>query len=321
MHSLSHWEVTVSIQLSQRHSRWYRFRKTVLNNWVLYLFVLPSFIYITVFHYFPLYGIQIAFRNYKPARGIWGSEWVGLKYFTKFLNSYNAWEIIRNTLVISLYEMLVFPLPILLALVLHYTPLVRLKKFTQSVTYAPYFISVVVMCGLLVSFFSQSGIVNQLGKLIFGAKPVDFMSQDQYWRALYVGSGVWRTAGYSAVIYIAALTGVSPELHEAAIVDGANRLQRIVHIDIPSILPTIVILLILKSGRLMSVGFQKAYLLQNDLNTSVSEIISTYVYKMGLQKGQYSLSTAVGLFNNIINFILVLSVNRISNKVTGSGLW
>lgn len=297
-----------------------RFKKQILRNWVLYLFVLPAFVYITVLHYFPLYGIQIAFRNYKPARGIWGSSWVGLKYFEKFLTSYNAWEIIRNTLVISFYEMIVFPVPILLALVIHYTPFQGLRKVTQSMTYAPYFISVVVMCGMLTSFFSSSGIVNQIIKLC-GGSPVDFLNYEKYWRTMYVGSGVWRTSGYNAVIYIAALAGVSPELHEAATMDGANRMQRIWHIDIPSILPTIVILLVLRCGRLMSVGFQKAYLLQNDLNLGVSEIIATYVYKMGLQKGQYSLSTAVGLFNNIINFLLVISVNKISNKLTGSGLW
>lgn len=299
---------------------WRQFKRRILRNWVLYLFVLPAFIYITVLHYVPLYGIQIAFRNYKPARGIWGSSWVGLKYFEKFLTSYNAWEIIRNTLIISFYEMLMFPVPILLALVIHYTPFKGLRKMTQSVTYAPYFISVVVMCGLLTSFFSSSGIVNQLIRVL-GGNTVDFLNYEEYWRALYVGSGVWRTSGYNAVIYIAALAGVSPELHEAATMDGANRVQRIWHIDIPSILPTIVILLVLRCGRIMSVGFQKAYLLQNDLNLGVSEIIATYVYKMGLQKGQYSLSTAVGLFNNIINFLLVISVNKISDKLTGSGLW
>ena len=297
-----------------------RFRRKVLSNWMLYLFVLPTLAYIVIFHYLPLYGIQIAFRNYKPARGIWGSDWVGFKYFIKFFNSYNFYEIVRNTLVISFMEMLMFPMPILLALVLHYTPIAWLRKFTQSVTYAPYFISVVVLCGMVVAFFSQSGIINQLS-LKLGGQVVDYMNFPKYWRALYVGSGVWRQTGYSAVIYIAALAGVSPELHEAAIVDGANRMQRIWHIDIPGILPTIVILLILRCGRVMSVGFQKAYLLQNDLNLEVSEIISTYVYKMGLQKGQYSLSTAVGLFNNVINFLLVISVNKAANVLTGSGLW
>ncbi len=297
-----------------------QFRRKVLSNWMLYLFVLPTLAYIVIFHYLPLYGIQIAFRNYKPARGIWGSDWVGFKYFIKFFNSYNFYEIVRNTLVISFMEMLMFPMPILLALVLHYTPIAWLRKFTQSVTYAPYFISVVVLCGMVVAFFSQSGIINQIS-LKLGGQAVDYMNFPKYWRALYVGSGVWRQTGYSAVIYIAALAGVSPELHEAAIVDGANRMQRIWHIDIPGILPTIVILLILRCGRVMSVGFQKAYLLQNDLNLEVSEIISTYVYKMGLQKGQYSLSTAVGLFNNVINFLLVISVNKAANVLTGSGLW
>lgn len=304
-----------------RSSAWRRFQKNVLRNWVLYLFILPSFIYLTVFHYFPIYGIQIAFRNYKPSRGIWESEWVGLKYFKSFLTSYNAWTIIRNTLVISLYQMLTFPVPIILALVLHYTPIMWLKKATQSITYAPHFISTVVLCGIIVAFFSQTGIVNQIGRLLFGAASIDYMSYSQYWRGLYVGSGIWQNAGYNAIIYIAALAGVSSELHEAAIVDGANRIRRIWHIDLPSIMPTIIILLIMQCGKVMNVGFQKAYLLQNDLNASVSEVISTYVYKMGLNKGKYSLSTAVGLFNNVINFTLVILVNKIANKVSGSGLW
>ena len=304
-----------------RSSAWRRFQKNVLRNWVLYLFILPSFIYLTVFHYFPIYGIQIAFRNYKPSRGIWESEWVGLKYFKSFLTSYNAWTIIRNTLVISLYQMLTFPVPIILALVLHYTPIMWLKKATQSITYAPHFISTVVLCGIIVAFFSQTGIVNQIGQLLFGAASIDYMSYSQYWRGLYVGSGIWQNAGYNAIIYIAALAGVSSELHEAAIVDGANRIRRIWHIDLPSIMPTIIILLIMQCGKVMNVGFQKAYLLQNDLNASVSEVISTYVYKMGLNKGKYSLSTAVGLFNNVINFTLVILVNKIANKVSGSGLW
>lgn len=301
--------------------RWRRFKKTVLRNWMLYLFILPSFVYILVFHYFPIYGIQIAFRNYKPSRGIWGSQWAGLKYFRKFLTSYNAWTIIRNTIVISLYQMLAFLVPILLALVLHYTPILRLKKITQSITYAPHFISTVVLCGIITAFFSQSGIINQLGRILFGAQAVDYMSYPRYWRSLFVGSGIWQNTGYNAIIYIAALAGVSSELHEAAIMDGANRVQRIWHIDIPSIMPTIIILLIMQCGKVMNVGFQKAYLLQNDLNTSVSEVISTYVYKMGLNKGQYSLSTAVGLFNNVINFTLVILVNKAANKLSGSGLW
>ena len=211
---------------------WRRFKKNVLRNWTLYLFVLPSFLYITIFHYGPLYGIQIAFRNYKPARGIWNSPWVGLKYFEKFLTSYNCWELIRNTLILSFYELMMFPVPIVLALIIHYTPIRWLRKSTQSITYAPYFISVVVMCGMLTTFFSSTGIVNQIIKIL-GGNAIDFMNYEEYWRPLYVGSGVWRTSGYNAVIYIAALAGVSPELHEAATVDGANRLQRIWHIDIP----------------------------------------------------------------------------------------
>ena len=297
-----------------------RFRRKVLSNWMLYLFVLPTLAYIVIFHYLPLYGIQIAFRNYKPARGIWGSDWVGFKYFIKFFNSYNFYEIVRNTLVISFMEMLMFPMPILLALVLHYTPIAWLRKFTQSVTYAPYFISVVVLCGMVVAFFSQSGIINQIS-LKLGGQAVDYMNFPKYWRALYVGSGVWRQTGYSAVIYIAALAGVSPELHEAAIVDGANRMQRIWHIDIPGILPTIVILLILRCGRVMSVGFQKAYLLQNDLNLPVSDIIATYTYRYGIIKSDISYSSAVGLMNSLVNSVMLITVNYITGKMSDNALF
>ncbi|MGN0970646.1 MAG: sugar ABC transporter permease, partial [Aristaeellaceae bacterium] len=184
---------------ARRTSRWVQFKKTILRNWVLYLFILPSFVYVVVFHYFPIYGIQIAFRNYRPARGIWGSQWVGLKYFEKFLTSYNAWTIIRNTVVISLYQILTFPLPICLALVLHYTPITWLKKSTQTITYAPHFISTVVLCGMVTSFFSQYGIINQLGRILFGTKAIDFMSYPRYWRALFVGSGIWQNTGYNAI--------------------------------------------------------------------------------------------------------------------------
>lgn len=308
-------------QNSLNTSLWHRFKRDYLRNWMLYLFILPSFVYVVVLCYFPIYGVQIAFRDYRPARGILGSTWVGLKHFERFLGSYNAKTIIKNTLIISFYQMLTFPIPIILALIINYTPLPRLKKFTQSVTYAPHFISTVVLCGMIMSFFSQQGVVNQIGSKLFGTKMIDFMSYPEYWRSLFVGSGIWQNAGYRAVIYIAALAGVSYELHEAAIIDGANRMQRIWHIDIPSILPTIVILLIMQCGTIMNVGFQKAYLLQNSLNLDVSEVISTYVYKQGLQKAQYSLSSAVGLFNNVINFLLVITVNHVAKKVTGSGMW
>lgn len=292
------------------------------QSWQLYVLLLPAVAYLIIFHYIPLYGVQIAFRDYRPRNGFLGSTWVGLKHFKYFLHSPQFPQLMRNTVLLSLYSLIfTFPLPILLALLLNECGSVGYKKFVQNVTYAPHFISTVVLCGIITAFFSQSGIINQLGRILFGAQAVDYMSYPRYWRSLFVGSGIWQNTGYNAIIYIAALAGVSSELHEAAIMDGANRVQRIWHIDIPSIMPTIIILLIMQCGKVMNVGFQKAYLLQNDLNTSVSEVISTYVYKMGLNKGQYSLSTAVGLFNNVINFTLVILVNKAANKLSGSGLW
>ena len=292
------------------------------QSWQLYVLLLPAVAYLIIFHYIPLYGVQIAFRDYRPRNGFLGSTWVGLKHFKYFLHSPQFPQLMRNTVLLSLYSLIfTFPLPILLALLLNECGSVGYKKFVQNVTYAPHFISTVVLCGIITAFFSQSGIINQLGRILFGAQAVDYMSYPRYWRSLFVGSGIWQNTGYNAIIYIAALAGVSSELHEAAIMDGAIRVQRIWHIDIPSIMPTIIILLIMQCGKVMNVGFQKAYLLQNDLNTSVSEVISTYVYKMGLNKGQYSLSTAVGLFNNVINFTLVILVNKAANKLSGSGLW
>lgn len=301
--------------------RWRRFKKTVLRNWMLYLFILPSFVYILVFHYFPIYGIQIAFRNYKPSRGIWGSQWAGLKYFRKFLTSYNAWTIIRNTIVISLYQMLAFPVPILLALVLHYTPILRLKKITQSITYAPHFISTVVLCGMVIAFTApDTGIINSLVVLL-GGKSVDYMTQESSWRAIYVISDIWKNTGWSSIIYLAALAGIDPQLHESAQIDGASRLQRVWHINLPGIRQTIILLFILDCGKIMSVGFEKAYLLQNALNLPVSEIISTYVYKTGVQGAKFSYTTAIGLFNSLVNVMMLLIVNRISRALSDTSLF
>lgn len=295
-------------------------KRSIRRNWVLYLFILPTFVYLVIFHYWPLYGVQIAFKNFKPAKGIWGSDWVGLKHFRKFLTSYYVGDLFRNTIFISVYQLTVsFPFPIILALLLNYSISDKLRKVTQMVTYAPYFISTVVLVGMLNVFLANEGIVNQiLGK--FGVKPILFLSDSGKFRHIYVWSHIWQRTGYNAVIYIAALAGVDPSLHEAAIVDGANKMQRAWHIDIPSILPTAIILLIMSTGNVLSVGFEKVYLMQNDLNLNVSEIISTYVYKVGLLNAQYSLSTAIGLFNNIINVIILLTVNKIADKLSGTSL-
>lgn len=294
----------------------------ITRNGMLYLFLLPALLYILLFQYVPLYGIQIAFKDFVAIEGIWNSPWVGFKHFSAFFSSYRFWDLIRNTLTLSLYRIAIgFPMPILLALLLNYTTFRRLGKFAQTATYAPHFISVVVMVGMLLLFLSPSnGVINKLLGFI-GIDPVFFMGEAGYFKHIYVWSGIWQTTGWSSIIYIAALTSVSPELHEAAVIDGANKLERIWHIDVPSILPTAIILLVMDVGRVMNVGFEKVLLMQNDLNLPASEIISTYTYKVGLLNAQYSYSTAIGLFNNIINFILLISVNKLAKRISGTGLW
>ena len=299
---------------------WKKKLNKVTRNWVLYLFLLPTLIYLLIFNYWPMYGVQIAFRNFKPTKGIWGSPWVGMKNFDKFFHSYMFKDLLTNTIVLSVYQIVAsFAFPILLALLLNYCVSNKLRKVTQMVTYAPHFISTVVLVGMLNVFLSESGIINHLLNLL-GLRSVPFLSDAGMFRHIYVWSHIWQRTGYNSVIYIAALAGVNPELHEAAIVDGANKLQRILHIDLPAILPTAIILLIMSTGNMLSLGFEKVYLMQNDLNLGVSEIISTYVYKIGLLNAQYSYSTAIGLFNNVINLIVLLTVNKIADKVSGTSL-
>lgn len=292
------------------------------RQWQLYLFLLLPVACVVIFNYVPMYGIVLAFKNYRPNKGILGSPWVGMKYFNQFFNSPSFLLLLKNTLILSLYSLLAsLPVPILLALCLNEVRIPWFKKTVQMVTYAPYFISTVVMVGMLIQLMSiRSGFFNHLIQ-IFGGTPVDFMAIPSLFRTIYVFSGVWQGMGYSAVIYIAALSNVDPQLYEAAIIDGANRLQKIIHIDIPAILPTIVLMLIMSLGNVMSIGAEKVYLMQNNLNLSTSEIISTYVYKIGLINGQFSLSTAVGLFNSVINFVLIVIVNTIARRLGDTSLW
>lgn len=291
------------------------------KTWMLYVFVLPAILYLLILNYLPMYGIQIAFKDYRSIQGIIGSEWVGFKHFAEFFGSYQFFQLLENTLVLSFYGLIAgFPIPIILALLLNYTISPKLKKMTQLVTYIPHFISTVVFCGMIFVLLGNDGIYNQILHL-FGLNGIDFMTKGENFRHVYVWTNVFKGMGWSSIIYIAALTSVDPQIHEAAIVDGASKLQRIFHIDLPTIMPTIIILLILNLGRIMGVGFEKAYLLQNNLNLEYSEIIATYVYKVGIQGGQFSYSTAIGLFNNIINFILLISVNRISKKVSNISLF
>lgn len=288
----------------------------------LYLLLLPAVLYALIFLYAPMGGVLIAFKDYSPTKGIFGSPWVGLKYFIKFFNAYNFNQIFFNTLSLSVYNLVAqFPIPILFALLLNQMRHRRFRKVVQTVSYAPHFISMVVLVGMLNVFLSPStGIVNVLIKSL-GGDAVYFLGKADLFRPVYVWSGVWQDTGRSAIIYIAALSGIEQELHEAAMVDGASKLQRTLYIDIPGIMPTAVIMLILNLGRIMSVGFEKAYLMQNTLNIAASEIISTYVYKVGLLNAQFSLSTAIGLFNSVISCVLVVSVNFIARRYSDTSLW
>jgi putative aldouronate transport system permease protein len=295
--------------------------KKILTNYQLYLFLLPALIYFIVFHYVPMYGVLIAFKDFVATKGIMGSPWVGFKHFERFFESYQFWTLIKNTLGLSVIQLIVgFPLPIFLALMLNQIRNEKYKRFVQTVVYAPHFISVVVLAGMIYVFFSNNGLINNI-ILLFGGDPIAFMSKPEWFKPLYIGSGVWQETGWAAIIYLAALAGVSPELHEAAVMDGASKWQRILHVDIPAIMPTAVILLILNVGNIMNIGFEKAYLLQTPMNQPAAEIIPTYVYKMGLQQAQYSFAAAVGLFNSVINLILLVSVNKFAKKLSGTGLW
>ena len=292
-----------------------------LSRWQLLVLLAPAVIYIFIFNYIPIYGVQIAFRNYKSNKGIWGSDWVGLKHFIKFFSLPTFWTMLRNTLTITLYSLAMFPLPVIFALMLNEVDHLKFKKTVQMLSYAPHFISIVVLCSMITLFLHEDkGVFNAI-IAAFGGTRQPFMEQASAFPHIMVISGVWQELGWGAIIYFAALAGVSPELIEAAKIDGANRLQIVVHVNIPTILPTIIIMLIMRCGRLLSLGFEKVYLLQNPLNMDASQIISTYTYEIGLRGGQFSLSSAVGLFNNVVNVIALVIVNGISKKVTETSLW
>ncbi|NMB95620.1 MAG: sugar ABC transporter permease [Clostridiaceae bacterium] len=294
----------------------------MIRNYQLYLLVLPTVLYYIIFKYIPMYGIQIAFRDYIATRGFTGSPFVGFEHFERFFRSPDFWLLIRNTIGLSLYQLIAgFPLPILVALLLNHLNSEKFKKFTQTVIYAPHFISTVVLVGMLHVFLSpRSGLINLIITTL-GGESIFFMAKPEWFKTLYVSSGIWQNTGWGTIVYLAALSSVSPELHESAVVDGANKWRRIWYIDIPGLMPTAVILLILNMGSLMNIGFEKAYLMQSALNRSSSEIISTYVYKIGLLGAQYSFSSAVGLFDSVINLIILLTVNRVAKKATEVSLW
>ncbi|MBS4206039.1 ABC transporter permease [Lederbergia citrea] len=301
-----------------RTSAWKKIRK----HWQLYFLVAIPLVFLITFKYVPMAGIVIAFKDYSVVKGIAGSDWVGMKYFKYFFDSPNFALLIKNTLGLSIYGLIVgFICPIILALALNEVANARFKKFVQTVTYAPYFISTVIMVSIIILFLSPSaGLINNiLG--FFGIEAKNFLGNPAYFKSIYVWSDVWQNTGYATIIYLAALAGVDTELYEAAKVDGANRFQKIMNVDIPGIMPIIIVLLILNVGNIMSLGFEKIYLLQNPLNINSSEVIATYVYKVGLLGANFSFAAAVGLFNSIVNFILIISANSISKRFSSSSLW
>lgn len=296
--------------------------KSYLRNYELYIMLLLPLAYYIIFHYWPMYGVQIAFKDFSAVKGILGSAWVGLEHFERFFNYYNFWTILGNTISISLYSLAIgFFMPIILALMLNEVKNMFLKKLVQNATYIPHFLSVVVVVGIIITFTSvRGGILNTiLGWL--GADPVFFMIDPRFFKSIFVFSNLWEHMGWNAIIYLAALAGISPELYEAAVVDGASRWKRILHVSIPGIISTIIILLILRVGQLLNVGFEKILLMQNSANLSASDVISTYVYRIGLLDGQYSFAAAVGLFNSLCNFTILILANRLARKISSNSLW
>lgn len=284
----------------------------ILSNWQLYAMLLVPVVLTIIYKYIPMYGIQIAFRDYKASRGMFGSKWVGMKWFLKFFRAPTCGRMIRNTLLISLYSLLWgFPIPVILALLLNQMRFKRLKKTVSTVLYAPHFISTMVICGMIRIFLSPSGgLIN----LIFHTS-TDFLSQAGAFRSIYVISGIWQDAGWGMIVYMATLSNIDVSLYEAAKVDGASLWQRILHIDLPELMPTVVLMLIMQVGGLMNVGFEKVWLLQTDLNKATSDVIAVYVYQQGIEHAKYSYSTAVGLFNTVVNIILLIIVNTIAKKL------
>lgn len=288
-------------------------QRRMADHWQLYVMLLIPLVLTIIYKYYPMYGIQIAFRDYKANRGMWGSEWVGLYWFKRFFSSPNCIRMIKNTILISLYGLLwSFPIPIILALIINQLRFKRFKRIVQTVLYAPHFISIMVICGMIRIFLDPSGgLIN----LLIG-KNIDFLSEASAFRTIFISSGIWQDAGWGIIVYMATLSNIDTSHYEAAKIDGASMFQRIWYIDIPELIPTIVLMLIMSAGGLMNVGFEKVWLLQTDLNKATSDVISVYVYQQGIESARYSYSTAIGLFNTIVNIILLLIVNKIASRIS-----
>ena len=298
-----------------------RLARDLVKNYGLYLLLVPAILFYTLFCYKPLYGAIIAFKRYVPTKGIVASPWVGLTHFEAFFGSYYFWRLLRNTLTISLSSLVIgFPAPIIFALLLNELRSERFKKIVQTVTYLPHFISMVVMCGLIRLFTQDTGVVVQALSL-FGFEPVSLLSRAEYFVPVYVLSGVWQGIGWGSIIYLSALPGIDPELYEAATIDGANRWRQTLHVTLPGIAPTIIIMLLLRMGSVMNVGYEKIILLYNEGIYETADVISTFVYRKGLEQAQWSYSAAVGLFNSVVNFVIIVLMNRFSRAITDVSLW
>ena len=314
---------TIITDPKRKKSYLQRLGQNIIHHKWAYIMLIPVVAYYILFHYGPLYGVQIAFKDFTPGRGILGSKWVGFKHFISFFEGVYFVRTVRNTLLINIYGLLWgFPMPIVLALLLDEVHNLKFKKVVQTVTYLPHFISTVVICGILSNFCQTSGLFNNLAMaLIPGYEKTALLARPELFRTLYIGSNIWQSVGWNSIIFIAALAGVDAELYDAIAVDGGNRWHRVRHVSIPCILPTVVIMLIMRIGNMMSVGSEKIILMYNESTYEVADVISTYVYRRGLLEFSYSFSSAVGLFNNIINFILVNLANTVSRKVTETSLW
>lgn len=298
-----------------------RFRASVRNHKYIYLMLIPVLLYYLVFHYGAMGGAVIAFQNYKPAKGLWGSDWVGLKHFRAFLQGPYAWRLIRNTLLLNVYQIIFgFPAPIILALMINEVRNKPYKKFVQTVSYMPHFISLIVVCGLLADFSSSRGLFNYIGGL-FGAPAINYLASTKTYRSIYVLSGVWKQMGWGSIIYLATLSTVDPSLHEAAAIDGASRLRRVIHVSFPALVPIIIVQLIMRLGNILTQGFEKIILLYSPLIYETSDVISSYVYRRGLQEMDYSFGAAVGIFNSLANLVILFMANHISGRLTHESLW
>lgn len=313
--------MSIRLEPAFRKSFRSRLQSDFRRNRIIYLMMMPVVAYYFIFYYIPMYGAQIAFRDFSPGKGIYGSDWVGLKNFIEFFKSYYFWRLLKNTFLLNIYDIAFgFPVPIILALLLNEIRVGSFKRTVQTITYLPHFISIVVLSGMIIDFTTRTGLFNSLLGM-FGLPPIIFMSEPSWFPTIFVGSGIWQEFGWGSIIYLAALSNIDPQLYEAARVDGANKWQQTMHITLPGILSTIAIMLILRFGRMMNVGAEKVLLLYNPMTYVTADVISTFIYRKGLIENNFSYSAAVGLFNSVVNFILLVTVNKVSKKASGTGLF